>query len=267
MTIENEQPPSEQNLRQAVKAIDALQIAELENFLGCDLSRLVKLDETSIDLQAMQVYPIVLSNRLIAIIEIPGYPLILREIPVSRSQIEETVTNLQVCLTQPGKTPEILEQSQQIYRWLIEPLEVLIQNHSHIETLVFITDSMLRSIPFGVLYDGEEYLIEKDYAIAISPKLESFAPVRSTKLPTVLTGGVEISQTTEGIDFGAIAQAEQELTIISASVDTSNFLLNELQSIIQIASQSGQKPLELLVLSAYETAKGYNRAILGLEQD
>jgi CHAT domain-containing protein len=39
---------------------------------------------------------------------------------------------------------------------------------------------------------------------------------------------------------------------------------NELQSLVQVASQDGQKPLELLVLSACETARGDNRAILGL---
>ena len=39
---------------------------------------------------------------------------------------------------------------------------------------------------------------------------------------------------------------------------------NDLQSLIQTASQDGSEPLELLVLSACETAKGDSRAILGL---
>ena len=39
---------------------------------------------------------------------------------------------------------------------------------------------------------------------------------------------------------------------------------NELRSLLQTASQGGQEPLELLVLSACETARGDNRAILGL---
>ena len=39
---------------------------------------------------------------------------------------------------------------------------------------------------------------------------------------------------------------------------------NDLQSLVQTASQDGEKPLELLVLSACETARGDSRAILGL---
>lgn len=307
----NDSPPSQDNLSKAVKAIDALQIAELENFLGCDISRLVRLDETTIDPQAVQVYPIVLADRLVTIIEIPDSPLIFQETIVSQRQIEQTVNSLQASLSQPGQTPEVLKYSQQIYHWLIEPIESLIQNHTAIETLVFVPDTILRSIPFGVLYDGERYLIEKDYAIAVSPKLDLFAPAPSATPLKVLTGGVAIPQTVEGINFGAIAQVERELSQISAIVDASNPLLNdaftqtnierelergdfsavhwkthgifssdpkatflvayqnsikanELQSIVQTASDRGQKPLELLVLSACETAKGDNRAILGL---
>ena len=313
LTSKRDRLPNQDSLRQAINAIDALQIAELENFLGCDLSQLVKLDETTVDPQAIQVYPIVLSDRLVTIVEIPGSPLIFRETRVSRSQIEKTVNSLQISLTEPGMTPEVLEHSQQLYHWLIEPLELLIQNHSQskTKTLVFVPDSILRSIPLSILYDGEQYLVEKDYAIAISPKLELFAPARSATPLKVLTGGVAISQTIEGIDFAAIAQVERELSEISAIINTNDFLLNEtftetnikeeleagdfsaihwkthgifssdptetflvayqdsikaneLQSIVQIASQSGQKPLELLVLSACETAKGDDRAILGL---
>ena len=311
LTSKGDRDPSQNNLEQAIRAIDALQVAELENFLGCNISQLVKLNETTVDPLAVQIYPIVLSDRLVTIIEIPGSPLIFRETIVSRSQIVETVDKLQASLSQSGQTPEVLEHSLQLYRWLIEPWESLIQERDRIETLVFIPDSILRSIPFGVLYDGEKYLIEKDRAIAISPKLDLFAPARSTTPLKVLTGGVEISQTVEGINFGAIAQVEQELNKISAIVDTSNPLLNddftqtnieqklkrdtfsaihwkthgvfssdpketflvayrdsinanELQFIVQIASRQRQTPLELLVLSACETAKGDNRAILGL---
>ncbi|MEM7757963.1 MAG: CHAT domain-containing protein [Cyanobacteria bacterium P01_A01_bin.40] len=310
-TTKDNQLPSQNNLKQAIKAINALQIAELENFLGCDLSQQVKLDETTVDTNAAQIYPIILSNRLVSIIDIPGYPLTFQETKISRSQVAKTVNSLQINLSQPGKTPEVLAQGQQIYQWLIKPLESILAAHSSIETLVFIPDSILRNIPFSVLYDGEAYLIEKGYAIAVNPKLELFAPAVSGKPLKVLTGGVEISQTIEGFDFSAIAQVEEELTNIAGIVNTNQPLLNQdftesnikqkleqadfsaihwkthgvfsseptatflvayqdsikanqLQSIVQTASKRGQKPLELLVLSACETAKGDNRAILGL---
>lgn len=39
---------------------------------------------------------------------------------------------------------------------------------------------------------------------------------------------------------------------------------NTLSDLIQVSSRSGVRPLELLVLSACETASGDNRAVLGL---
>ena len=303
--------PSNSNLREAIRVINALQIAELENYLGCDLSQLIKIDETTVDTTAVQIYPIVLSDRLVTIVDIPGKPLTYRETKVSQQQIANTVLALQDNLTQPGKTPETLKQARQMYRWLVEPLETVLQNNPQLKTIVFVPDSLLRNIPLGVLYDGEQYLIERDYALVISPQLELFAPAPSPNPLTVLTGGVGISQTIEGREFPAISQVARELNQIASEMNTNNPLLdeeftevkirqqlqqgdfsaihwkthgvfssdptatflvayqdsikaNELQSLVQTASREGQKPLELLVLSACETARGDNRAVLGL---
>ena len=311
LTPAGDRPLTQVNLREAVRAIDALQLAELENFLGCDLSQLIKLDETTVDPAAAQIYPLVLDDRLITIVEIADRPLLYRQVKVERAQVEATVVGFQTNLSQPGRTPEALAQGQQLYDWLIEPLESVLTDNSQIETLVLLPDSLLRNIPFAALYDGEEYLIEKGYGFAISPRLELFSPEPSNESLKVLTGGVEIAQTIEGINFPPIAQVEQELTQIAAEVETNTPLLNDaftaarieqeldrgdfsaihwkthgvfssdpestflvayqdsikandLQSLVQTASQDGRKPLELLVLSACETAKGDRFAILGL---
>ena len=311
LTNSDGEPPSNSNLRSAIRVINALQIAELENYLGCDLSRLVKIDETTVDATAVQIYPIVLSDRLAIVVDIPGKQLTYLETKVSQSQIAESVLALQDNLTQPGKTPETLQYARQMYRWLVEPLEAILQDNPQLETIVFVPDSLLRNIPLGILYDGEQYLIEQDYALVISPQLELFAPAPSPNPLTILTGGVGISQTIEGREFPAIAQVARELNQIASEMNTNNPLLNEeftetkirqqlqkgdfsaihwkthgvfssdptatflvayqdsikaneLQSLVQTASREGQKPLELLVLSACETATGDNRAVLGL---
>ncbi len=87
--------------------------------------------------------------------EIPGKPLILKEAKVERSQVKQTVDALQANLTQSGKTPEVLAYGQEIYRWLIEPLESILTKYPELKTLVFIPDSILRNVPFSVLYDGK----------------------------------------------------------------------------------------------------------------
>ena len=311
LVLTSSDKPTQANLQEAVRAIDALQLAELENFLGCDLSQLIKLDETTVDRSAAQIYPIILDERLITIVEIADRPLLYYEIKIERSQVEATVMDLQSNLSQPARTPEVLTQGQQVYEWLIEPLESVLTDNPQIETLVLLPDSLLRNVPFAALYDGEQYLIEKGYGVAISPRLKLFAPSPSVEPLQVLTGGIELAQTIEGINFPPIAQVEQELTQISTEVKTSNPILNnafteinikqelergnfsaihwkthgvfssdpdatflvayqdsikanDLQSLVQTASQNGREPLELLVLSACETAKGDRFAILGL---
>ena len=311
LTTEDNTQPSQEHLRQAIKAIDALQVAELENYLGCDLSQLIKLDETGVDISAARIYPIILGDRLATIVEIPEQPLILKEAKISEAEIEATLIALQNNLTEPGRTPEVLQESQKVYHWLISPLEPILEANSQIKTLVFVPDSLLRNIPLSILYDGEQYLLEKNYALAVTPQLKLFAPKASTAPLKILTGGVDIPQTIEGIAFPGIEQVQQELIQIPTEVGIDLPLLNEeftkvnieqnlkqgdfsaihwkthgifssnpaetflvayqdsikpgeLQDLIREASQRGVEPIELLVLSACESARGDNRAVLGL---
>ena len=311
LTAQNNTPPSQKNLREAIKAIDALQIAELENYLSCNLDRLIELDEIAAERTVAKIYPIILADRLAIVTEIPGQPLNFKETKVAHEEIETTLITLRDLLSQPSKTPEVLQQAQQVYQWLISPLESLLAANSQIETLVFVPDSLLRNIPLAVLYDGQQYLLEQKYALAISPQLKLFAPAASTTPLKVLTGGVGIPQTIEGIRFPEIEQVQQELRQIGREIDTNAPLLNkeftetnieqklqtedfsaihwkthgifssdlaetflvayqdsikadELQTLIRKASKDGLEPIELLVLSACETAKGDNRAVLGL---
>jgi CHAT domain-containing protein len=69
LTTKDNTQPSQENLGRAIKAIDALQIAELENYLGCNLSELIELDETTFDPTAVRIYPIILSERLVTIVD------------------------------------------------------------------------------------------------------------------------------------------------------------------------------------------------------
>ncbi|NER52707.1 MAG: CHAT domain-containing protein, partial [Symploca sp. SIO1A3] len=192
----NSQPPQE-NLELAIGEIDSLQLAELENFLGCELSQTVQISKDAIDPAAAKIYPIILEDRLAIIFEIPGQeqPLGYRETRVPQKEVEETLRKLRDYLTEPGYTPKVLEEAEKVYQWLIKPLEPILQKNSQIKTLVFVLDGFLRNIPMGVLYDGERYLIEKEYALAVAPRLKLFTPQPSEQQLKVFTGGVGIPQT------------------------------------------------------------------------
>ena len=306
-----DQTVAQRSLNLATQTIDALQLTELENFLGCNLSALINIAETGTDPNAVKIYPIVLPEKLAIIVDVPDQPLLLRTIEVPQSTVDSTLKTLRSSLTLPGKTPEVLASASQLYEWLIDPLLPILESNPQIETLVFVPDGLLRNIPMGVLYDGEQYLIEKDYAIAIAPQLNLFAPAANTTPLKILRGGVGLAQTIRGQQFPTIdllqaeleqipdqftvappllnesfTQANLETQLASkrysalhwkthgvfSSMPTETFLVayqegitaNELSELVRSASEQQAEPLELVVLSACETAQGDRRAILGL---
>lgn len=104
--------------------------------------------------------------------------------------------------------------AEQMYDWLLEPFEESLQQYEQIETLVFVLDGPLRNIPMGVLFDGNEFLLQK-YAIAVAPELELFTPQPLPDDLQVFTGGVGEPQVIEGISFEPIVKLEDELDVIS----------------------------------------------------
>ena len=71
-------------------------------------------------------------------------------------------------------TREYLPHAQQLYDWLMRPLEADFKE-AGIDTLVFVPDGPLLTIPMAALHDGKEFLISK-YAMAITPGLNLTDP-------------------------------------------------------------------------------------------
>ncbi|GFE71054.1 CHAT domain-containing protein [Chroococcus sp. FPU101] len=300
------QPDATQlDLKQARETIEALQLAELDNFFqdACLNTQPVQIDK--LDQNAAIIYPILLSNRLEVIVALPNQPLLRHTTNISQTEVETLLEKLRFSLTKPYTLREVQTLSTQVYQWLLEPFTTeLAQNQS--QTLVFILDGVLRNIPMSALYDGKNYLIEK-YAIALTPGLQLIdpKPLERGEL-TALTAG--LSESRHG--FIPLSFVEQEVKQIQ-SVIKSRVLLNQdftepnLQQAIeqisfpivhlathgQFSSKAAQtfilaydrpitvneldtllrqgellqsKAIELLVLSACETATGDKRAALGL---
>ncbi|HBL11619.1 MAG TPA: hypothetical protein DD379_09465, partial [Cyanobacteria bacterium UBA11162] len=169
--------PSQENLQRAIETIDSLQLAELENFLGCNLSLRVQLDQNidKVDANAAFIYPIILDDRLDVIFKLPGQPLRHHANLVEPTVVENTLRGLRKALLR-GNAGNVTEKSQVVYQWLIAPIEEQLQKSNEVETLVFVLDGDLRNIPMAALYDQktDEYLIEKKYALVLLPSSQLF---------------------------------------------------------------------------------------------
>ncbi|MCU0570003.1 MAG: CHAT domain-containing protein, partial [Oculatellaceae cyanobacterium Prado106] len=297
-------PVSAEDLQQIREVIEALRLAELENFFrSACLDTVETID--AIDDRAAIFYPILLPEQLVVIVSLPGEPLQYHVIPVRQQEVESLVTTLRRTLILPyTSSREIQAPAQQLYQWLVQPIAERL-SAEQIETLVFVQDGALQTVPMSVLYDGDRYLIES-YNIALTPGLRLFEPkpLEQTALTAVTAGLTESRHR-----FEALAFVEAELDQIGSAI-SSDVLLNQdftssiladklsnssapilhiathgqfssqadqtfllawdqpitvdrLSSLLQARDRQTQN-LELLVLSACETAVGDNRAVLGL---
>lgn len=295
---------SQANLIQAREVIEALQLAELDNFFrdACLETKPVLLDE--IDPKSAVIYPIILSDRLEVILSLPDRSLRHYATPLPKEEIEKILQKFYSSLYLGYSSEERLQVAQQIYDWLIRPAAADLSRHQ-IKNLVFVLDGLLRSLPMAALHDGKEYLIAK-YSLALSPGLQLFPQGLERKKLKALTVG--LTKARQG--FTPLPGVAQEIAEISAMLNSKvlldeQFTRDRFQSqvnaksfpIIHLAThgqfssnpeetflltwddrinvkdfaelfenriQGRLNPVELLVLSACQTAAGDQQATLGL---
>lgn len=219
------------NLIQARQVIESLQLAELDNFFRSpcllpriDLDKLVEKEKSTV-----VIYPIILDNRLEIITRLPGQDTISRKTTkVAKDVLENTVEQLQKDLPIASREPDVKQHSQQLYDWLIKPIESDLAN-ADIISLVFVLDGSLRNIPMAILYNRQQhkYLIEK-YAISLMPGLQLLdpKPLHNVRL-NALIAGVEQERLIEGKSFPELSNVTQELKLVQSEVKSTKELLNQ----------------------------------------
>ncbi|MBF2064494.1 MAG: CHAT domain-containing protein [Calothrix sp. C42_A2020_038] len=310
----SEEKPSQKTLEQARERIEALQLAEIDNFFreACLEGQRVVLDKV-VDKEnptAAIIYPIILPEQLQVIIKIPQKQLRHHTIKKSQTEVEAILQQIREYIIEPDRAEDVQTISQEVYNWLIKPIESELTS-SKINTLVFVLDGALRNVPMAALYDGEKYLVEK-YAIALSLGLQLFQPkpLAQTKL-NVLAGGLVQPPLDYQKQFPPLPEIKSEFNLISqAGVSTTQLLdqkfnsknletkvntsgynvlhlathgqfssraentfilaadgpinVTQFDSLLRRRDETRPEALEMLVLSACQTAAGDNRATLGL---
>ena len=301
------QPETERRslLVEARDVVESFKVAELRDYFRDDcvdiaLSKITELDVVSPT--AAVVYPIVLPDRVELLVTLPSG---LRRVvvPVTEARLTKEVQTFRQLLER-RTTRQFLRPARQLYDWLMRPLEAEL-DAAKINTLVFVPDGPLRSVPMAALHDGKQFLIAK-YALAITPGLRLTDPrPLDRKNPRILAVGVteavqgfaplpevagEIANVREV--FGgttllneqfSVARLEQEMkkggySILHVAshgefggeVDKTFLLaydgkvtMDRLDRLIGVLKYRDE-PLELLTLSACDTAEGDDRAALGL---
>ncbi len=310
---------TQEDLGKAVEVMDALQVAEINDFFG-----LACLEVRSRDLRD---YP---DTAVIHIFTFPErFELILEGSngTLKRQRVEfpeDIATFLDSVQLSLQTNFDDQESLTRLYEALIAPLEADLET-LHPQQLVFVLYGKIRQIPMAALYDGQHYLIEA-YPIAIAPSLELLEP-RGLGVPqlraiaagrqnfeTLLDSLDEeessfpwlpledlshlnlhfVEQELQGIgnfinskllfeeDF-TIEALEQEIRSLTYPIvhiashgRFSNFaedtfiladrplVIRQLADILNVNDPTRRNDIELLVLSACETARESDRAMLGM---
>lgn len=307
----------ERDFSKIIQVNEALQIAELENYLRCGqlISDWRTINSPSMINQVEQIiYIIDLDEQTKVIIQSSGDNY--KEYSIDSKSVQSVTENLLINLQSPNLAqtdPAILRSyTQDLYNLLLKPAD----DDNAMPTggtVVFVMDSLLQNIPMGLLYDGSQYLIER-YSIAVAPgskirepialrldqmkaliagvseKSPSFsaplAPEDLTALPAVeaelqqvkkyIPNSVELlNQAFTVKRFGRKVDQSTSIVHISthgqfSSDPSQTFLLswdellnaNEINRLLKVSNGSGS--IEMLVLSACQTAQGDRRSALGI---
>jgi CHAT domain-containing protein len=299
-------PNKEQELLlEARDTVESLKTVELQDYFCdecADIERMKKRGVEAVDKHSAVIYLIPLADRTELLVGLSS-GLKHFTVPVGVADLTVQVRDFRRNL-ETRTTYAYLAQAQQLYDWLIRPVRGLL-NENHINTLVFVPDGALRTIPFAALHDGERFLIQ-DLAVAVAPGLSLVEPkaIERGNARLLLNGVSKAVQGFAPLDFVTNELDSIRQTYTGETLLDEQFTMSELQhklrdeqfSVVHIAShgqfnsdvrktfvltydnklnldelealirpsQFRGRPVEMLVLSACQTAAGDDRAALGL---
>lgn len=292
-------------LAEAREALELVKVFELRDYFKDDCVDAARYAETKLDLlseTALIIYPILLKDRLELLVRFPD-SLRRYTVKVSMERLTKEVREFRGKI-EKRTTGEFLPHAQALYDWLIRPFEKDLAVYK-IDTLVFVPDGSLRTIPMAALHNGKEFLVQQ-YATAITPGLHLTdpKPLRREQVSVLTLGLTESVQDFPGLPYVSgevkainrllggrsllnqdfvVARVEQELRRKPYSIvhiashghfgndveDSFLLAFDARLTMDRLSDYVGlfrfrEEPLDLLTLSACETAAGDDRAALGL---
>lgn len=297
-------PDRDALLRRARGVVELFKAAELRDYFRdpcvADLAARTVSPET-VGGGAAVVYPIVLPDRLELLVTLPSG---IRRYTVAVDEATLTADLREFRLQVQGYTRRYRRAGQRLHDALVGPYRAELEAES-IETIVFVPDGALRTLPLAALWDGKQYMIER-YAVSVTPTLEVVDPraLDADAMNPLLVGVSEAVA-----DYSPLPAVAAELAsvheriggrvLLNAAFAADRFaeaVRRDRPDVIHIASHARfeanpqdsfllaydgplgfdrfgeiirstrfrDEPIELLVLSACETATGNDRAALGL---
>jgi CHAT domain-containing protein len=152
----------------------------------------------------------------------------------------------QIVNPQNRDTQGYLQPSQQLYKWIIAPLEADLQERG-INNLVFLPDIGLRTTPFAALHDGKQFIVEK-YSIGLMPSL-SLTNTLYTDIRKSQVLALGISQSTQGQQ--PLPAVPVELSTLVSQLWPGKLLLDKQATLGNLKMIRRQQPFGIIHLATH----------------
>lgn len=303
LILENSQD-DRATLNEALLVYDKLRLAQLRSYFGDNCFEVNREDfsnQTLLeDKNAVLVNSIILDNEVFFILQLSDGRILKSNKKISAQRLEELAKQWNKNLNDSSDW-DFRSGSSFFYELIIKPFEAELAQVNP-QVLVFINDGILRNLPMAALYDGERFLAQK-WASVSSLGLNFTSTSRKRKDFEALVFGLEDSpqgwsrldnveqETTFVRDLlGGDKFLNSQFTVDNL---TNQLKENDDYSVLHLATHGyfggtsetsfilaydrkisaakledillkSDRVIELLVLSACETAVGNDRALLGL---
>jgi filamentous hemagglutinin family protein len=165
----------------------------------------------------------------------------------TRQEVAASATLFQSTIRNPrADTNESQKSGQQLYQWLVRPLEGLLDKQ-YISNLSFIMPQETRLIPIAALYDGKQYLVQR-YSSNLLPSLSLTKRQRtfSRKARVLAMGATQFN-----IDnLPPLKEVENELQAI-LSVWPGQSFMNEAFTFANLNTQRRQNQFDIVHLATH----------------
>jgi len=166
----------------------------------------------------------------------------------TRAAVMKLVNEFRQEVSDPRKTRTTLylPLAQQLYRWLITPVQAELQSRQ-INNLVFLMDAGLRSLPVAALHDGKQFLVEQ-YSLGLMPSVSltdtRYQDVRDAQ---ILTLG--ISQSTQGQP--PLPSVEVEVATLVNEIWSGRAFLNQDVTLSTLRSARQDRPYGIIHMATH----------------
>lgn len=171
--------------------------------------------------------------------------VVLRQLPeATRGRVMRQARKFRNTVTNVRRPSAFFEPSQQLYQWIIAPLENELEARE-IDNIAFILNAGLRSLPMAALHDGEGFLIER-YSVGLMPSIS----LTDTTHKNIQNVEVLAMGASEFLEQDALPAVPLELAIIDQFWQ-GDFFLNEEFTVEQLKGQRQQTAYGIIHLGTH----------------